>query len=76
MPDVRFSELGRFFAPDAEQGVVLFRQTGSAPPQLGAGSFDTHGCDIFLAFEDGLLKRYPEAQTISRSPERWAEQRE
>lgn len=59
MPDVQFSELGRFFAPDAEQAIVVFRQTGSAPAQLGTDArFDSHGCDIFLRFEDGLLRKY------------------
>lgn len=67
MPDVRFDELGRFFAPDAEQGIVLFRQTGSAPPRLRTDKrFDSHGCDIFLRFEDGLLREYLASYDISR----------
>lgn len=59
MPDVRFDEVERFFAPDKDAGMVLFRQRGSAPPKLGIdGRFDTYGCDIFLEFRDGLLSKY------------------
>lgn len=59
MPDVRFEEIERFFAPDGQRGLVLFQQQGSAPPKLGVdGGFDTHGCDIFLEFRDGLLSHY------------------
>lgn len=67
MPDVQFEEIGRFFAPDACQGIYLFRQYGSAPARLNAtGRFDSHGCDIFLEFRDGLLSRYLAAYDIAR----------
>jgi len=67
MPDVRFEELGRFFAPDTEQGVFLFRQTGDAPAALGTQRrFDSHGCDIFLGFRDGRLRQYLAAYDITR----------
>jgi steroid delta-isomerase-like uncharacterized protein len=59
MPDVRFDEIGRFFDPQGERAIVLFRQTGSAPARFaGNPGFDTHGCDIFLAFDDGRLSHY------------------
>ncbi|HEX4110176.1 MAG TPA: nuclear transport factor 2 family protein [Solirubrobacteraceae bacterium] len=59
MPDVRFDEIERFYAPSAQRAVVLFRQFGSAPAKLGSGGrFDSHGCDIFLGFRDGLLSSY------------------
>ena len=50
MPDVQFDEIQRFFAPDARRGVVLFRQSGHGPARLNPeATFDSHGCDIFLA---------------------------
>lgn len=59
MPDVAFDELGRFFDPDGGRAVVLFRQYGGPPPSVGGdGRFDAHGCDIFLRFENGLLRHY------------------
>lgn len=59
MPDVRFAERGRFFDPGACRGVVLFQQSGSAPPALGERpGFDSHGCDCFLAFDGGRLSHY------------------
>jgi steroid delta-isomerase-like uncharacterized protein len=59
MPDVHFEEVGRFFDPQDERAIVLFRQTGSAPARFaGNPGFDAHGCDIFLAFEDGRLSQY------------------
>jgi SnoaL-like domain len=66
MPDVRFEEIERFFSPDAQRGVFLFRQFGSAPETLGRGRFDSHGCDIFLEFRGGLLSRYLAAYDIAR----------
>lgn len=65
MPDVEFGEIGRFFDPDGERAIVMFRQTGSAPDKLGVdGRFDSYGCDIFLRFEDGLLAEYRAAYDI------------
>jgi steroid delta-isomerase-like uncharacterized protein len=60
MPDVAFTEMGRFFDPEDRRGIVLFRQAGSAPPRFaGNPGFDAHGCDIFLAFDDeGRLAHY------------------
>ncbi len=59
MPDVSFEEIGRFFDPDDTRGVVLFRQQGGPPPGVETEKrFDTHGCDIFLRFEDGKLAHY------------------
>lgn len=59
MPDVEFEEVQRFFSPEGDRGLVLFRQQGSAPPKLETdGRFDTYGCDIFLGFRDGLLSEY------------------
>lgn len=59
MPDVLYEETERFFAPDKMRALVLFRHRGSAPAKLGApGTFDTHGCDIFLEFKDGKLSKY------------------
>lgn len=66
MPDVRFAEIDRFASADGERGIYLFRQTGTAPPKLGSGRFDTHGCDIFLGFTDGLLSQYKAAYDIAR----------
>lgn len=59
MPDVSFDEVQLFTAPDDGRALVLFRQQGSAPPQLDPDArFDTYGCDIFLEFTDGLLSHY------------------
>jgi hypothetical protein len=59
MPDVTFEERGRFFAPGARSGIVLFQQRGSAPPALGdRPGFDSHGCDVFLAFTGDRLAHY------------------
>lgn len=59
MPDVRFDEAGRFFDPHDRRGIVLFRQSGSAPERFaGHPGFDIHGCDVFLAFEGERLARY------------------
>ncbi|RNL62755.1 nuclear transport factor 2 family protein [Nocardioides marmoriginsengisoli] len=58
MPDVQFSEVQLFAAPDDGRGLYLFRQQGSAPDRFGYGRFDTYGCDIFLEFKDGRLARY------------------
>ncbi|WP_019874103.1 nuclear transport factor 2 family protein [Sporichthya polymorpha] len=67
MPDVRFAERQRFFSADGRQGVVFYRQTGSAPPKLGgSGRYESGGCDIFLRFQDGLLAEYRAAYDIVR----------
>lgn len=59
MPDVHFDGVQLFTAPDDGRGMWLFRQTGSAPAAFDTDkTFSTHGCDIWLAFEDGLLRRY------------------
>jgi steroid delta-isomerase-like uncharacterized protein len=59
MPDVQFEEIQRFFAPDARRGVVLFRQWGHGPARLHPeATFDSHGCDIFLAFDSDRLSSY------------------
>lgn len=66
MPDVRFEGLDRFASADDRRGVYLFRQTGSAPAKLGDGRFDSHGCDLFLGFRDGLLSKYLASYDIAR----------
>jgi ketosteroid isomerase-like protein len=59
MHDVKFSEIQQFYAPDYSRALVLFNQSGSAPIKARQqGSFETHGCDIFMEFKDGKLKRY------------------
>lgn len=58
MPDVRFTEVQFFTAPEEGRALYLFRQTGSAPVRFGEGRFETYGCDIFLGFREGLLSRY------------------
>jgi steroid delta-isomerase-like uncharacterized protein len=66
MHDVRFEEIGRFFDPQDRSGIVLFRQRGSAPEAFaGNPGFDTHGCDIFLAFDGELLSHYLASYDIS-----------
>lgn len=53
--------------PPARRGSLLFRQLGSAPPTLvEGGRLDSHGCDIFLRFEDGLLRHYLASYEIAR----------
>jgi steroid delta-isomerase-like uncharacterized protein len=65
MPDVQFAEIERFFAPDARRGVFLFRQWGHGPAKLNAeATFDSHGCDIFLAFDGDKLSSYLAAYDI------------
>jgi predicted ester cyclase len=65
MPDVAWTETERFFNPDHTRGLVLFEQTGSAPPGLGVeGRFRSPGCDIFLEFRDGKLAHYLGAYDI------------
>lgn len=65
MPDVAWTETERFFNPDHTRGLVLFEQSGSAPPKLGTdGRFRSHGCDIFLEFRDGKLAHYLGAYDI------------
>ncbi|WP_231637130.1 ester cyclase [Microbacterium sp. No. 7] len=59
MPDVVFHDVQLFTAPDAGRGIWLFRQEGSGPARYGPGGrFSNHGCDIWLAFRDGLLSSY------------------
>ncbi len=59
MPDVAFDEIERFFSPDGRRGIVAFRQFGGPPAPFGDHpGFSTHGCDIFLAFDDGRLSHY------------------
>ena len=59
MHDVQFDDMQTFFARDCLRAVVLFRQRGSPPRQMpGWKPFDMHGCDIFMAFKDGLLSHY------------------
>lgn len=59
MPDVQFEEIERFVSPDRQRGLFLFRQYGTAPERLAVdGTYDVHGCDIFLEFTDGLLSQY------------------
>lgn len=59
MPDVHFESVQLFTAPAAGRGLWLFEQSGSAPAVFGADKkFRTYGCDIWLAFEDGLLRHY------------------
>ncbi|WP_205697388.1 nuclear transport factor 2 family protein [Conexibacter sp. SYSU D00693] len=62
MPDVQFEERGRFFDPDGERAIFLFRQWGSAPARFADHpGFDSHGCDIFLAFDGDRLAHYQAA---------------
>ena len=66
MPDVAFDEIGRFFDPNGGRAVVLFRQYGGPPPQVDSDNrFDTHGCDIFLRFENGKLRHYLSSYDIT-----------
>ena len=59
MPEYHVREVQLFTAPPDGRALVLFRQTGAAPPGLGTGGrFDVQGCDIFLGFDDGLLSAY------------------
>jgi hypothetical protein len=59
MPDVRFEEVQTFTAPADGRALFLFQQTCSAPASFGTGkTATTYGCDILLAFKDGLLSRY------------------
>lgn len=59
MPDVAFDEVQLFTAVGDGRALVLFRQYGSGPPNLAPDRrFDTQGCDVFLAFTDGLLSHY------------------
>jgi len=65
MPDVCFTEIERFFSPNALRAVVLFRQTGHGSAKLNPHkTFDRHGCDIFLRFSDGKLAHYLSAYDI------------
>jgi steroid delta-isomerase-like uncharacterized protein len=66
MPDVRFDEIGRFFDPRDRRAIVLFRQQGSGPPRVPTGRrFDTHGCDVFLRFDDERLAHYLSSYDIT-----------
>lgn len=59
MPDVAFEEVQLFTATDAGRAVCLFRQYGHGPASHAPdATFSTFGCDIFLAFTDGLLAHY------------------
>jgi len=59
MPDVEFDERGRFFDPFGRRGIVLFQQHGSAPSRFADHpGFNSHGCDIFLAFDGDRLSSY------------------
>lgn len=59
MPDVRFDGVQLFTAPADGRALWLFRQSGSAPETFGTDkTFSTYGCDIWLAFEEGLLRHY------------------
>lgn len=63
MPGYQVDELQLFTAPGDGRALVLFRQRGTAPPALRpafatSGRFEVQGCDIFLAFRDGLLSDY------------------
>jgi steroid delta-isomerase-like uncharacterized protein len=65
MPDVAFTEIEHFTNADHSRGLVLFEQFGSGPARLGPGTaFRSHGCDIFLRFEDGKLAHYLSAYDI------------
>lgn len=66
MPDVAFDEMGRFFDPAGGRAVVLFRQYGGPPAKVdGDKRFDAHGCDIFLRFDDRLLRHYLSSYDIT-----------
>jgi hypothetical protein len=44
MPDVSWVEIERFFSPDYQRGLVLFRQTGHGPANLNPDkTFEQHG---------------------------------
>ncbi|MFE9322379.1 ester cyclase [Nocardia sp. NPDC052278] len=66
MPDVHFEEVQTFSAPADGRGLFMFHQSGGAPEQFGATdkTFATTGCDIFLAFDEGLLSHYTAAFDI------------
>ncbi|NMO01425.1 nuclear transport factor 2 family protein [Gordonia sp. TBRC 11910] len=66
MPDVAFDEIERFSSADHSRGIVLFRQYGHGPAKLNPeAAYDSHGCDIFLAFADAKLLNYKAAYDIS-----------
>lgn len=65
MPDVAFTEIEHFANADGTRGLVLFEQSGHGPGRLDPSrEFRTHGCDIFLAFRDGLLIHYLAAYDV------------
>ncbi|MEU7812226.1 nuclear transport factor 2 family protein [Pseudonocardia sp. NPDC049154] len=66
MPDVHFEDVQVFTAPAAGRALCLFRQSGHGPKGPAADqTFSTYGCDIFLEFRDGRLKRYLAQYEIS-----------
>ncbi|MET7392037.1 nuclear transport factor 2 family protein [Dactylosporangium sp. NPDC005572] len=66
MPEYELSEIQLFTAVDDGRALFMFRQRGAAPAGLGTDRrFDTHGCDIFLEFRDGLLSHYTAAFEIT-----------
>jgi hypothetical protein len=66
MPSYEVSEVQLFTAVEDGRALVLFRQRGAAPAALGTQRrFDVQGCDIFLAFRDGLLSHYTAAFEIT-----------
>ena len=59
MPDVQFDDVQVFTAPAAGRALCLFRQHGRGPSGAAEQKqFSTYGCDIFMEFADGKLKRY------------------
>jgi predicted ester cyclase len=66
MPDVHFDDVQVFTAPAAGRALCLFRQHGHGPNgPASEREFSTYGCDIFLEFADGRLKRYLAQYEIS-----------
>lgn len=66
MPEYTVREVQLFTAVDDGRALVLFEQSGAAPPALATDRrFRVQGCDIFLGFTDGLLSRYTAAFEIA-----------